>query len=502
MKFFELFLTEKFKESERIIFSVLSLVPVIIALIFMPEFMGDDTYIHIGFIKGLLETGKFSFTGTETYGSTSPLWVIINSLFSLITSNPESSIRILSGLFTILTTLLLNHTLKLFNISFNLRFLLILSLALNPFFIKWSISGMEASATMSFLIICMIYLLKSKDDSINYYGTFLGLSFLLRPEFLVVFVFSLLFFLKAKKNFSFIISFVIQFLIVISAWFVYAFIHFGTIIPNTFRAKAKDSFFHIEPEKLLRNIKVVVAGNFPEFIISAIIILSLIYLKFKKKDSVTNILKKFFSIIPKSGLISILLWIVGFYLFYILKNVTILSRYSLMFVPAIILLTGILLNNLNTILNEKIYRFVLVAYLFFILTINNFILFNTVIPSSNNFVQGFQNTFKKISEIIKEDTSVKYKSVALTDVGIVGTFSGAKVYDLAGLVDNDRFNYPGYAEYVFAKNPEYIVLREEADISEVIPKNIYYKILYQKKVPGFGINSPEPRTVTLYKIFW
>ncbi|MEP0860399.1 MAG: hypothetical protein HRF52_03060 [Ignavibacterium sp.] len=502
MKFFELFFIEKFKESERIIFPILSLLPVIIALLFMPEFMGDDTYIHIGFIKGLLETGKFSFTGTETYGSTSPLWVIINSLFSLITGNPESSITILSGLFTILTILLLNYLLKLFDLNVNLRFLLILSLALNPFFIKWSISGMEASATMSFLIICMIYLFKSKDDSINYYGTFLGLSFLLRPEFFVVFVFSLLFLLKVKKNFLFVISFATQFLIVIISWLVYAYVHFGTIIPNTFRAKAKDSFFHIEPEKLLRNIKVLVAGNFPEFIILVIIILSLILIKFRKEDSAKNISRNYFNIILKPELISILLWIIGFYLFYIIKNVTILSRYSLMFVPAIILLMGILLNNLNTILNEKIYRFVLVSYLTIILAINNFILFNTVIPSSNNFARGFQNTFKKISEIIKEDTSVANKSVALTDVGIVGTFSSAKVYDLAGLVDSDRFNYPNYAEYVFAKKPDYLILREEAEISEVIPKNVNYKILYQKKVPGFGINSPEPRTVTLYKIFW
>ncbi|AFH50420.1 Hypothetical protein IALB_2717 [Ignavibacterium album JCM 16511] len=198
----------------------------------------------------------------------------------------------------------------------------------------------------------------------------------------------------------------------------------------------------------------------------------------------------------------ILLWIAGFYIFYILKNVTILSRYSLMFTPAIILFTGILLNNLHSIFNEKLNRSVVLLYLIIILATNSFILFNTVIPSSNDFAQGFQNTFKKISEIIKEDTSKTNKSVALTDVGIVGTFSQAKVYDLAGLVDSDRFNYPNYAEYVFAKKPDYLILREEAGISEVIPHDVNYKILFQKKVPGFGINSPEPRTVTLYKIFW
>lgn len=405
-------------------------------------------------------------------------------------------------MFTILTILLLNYSLKLISINIKLRIILSLSLALNPFFIKWSISGMEASSTMSFFIICIIYLFKSDNVASNYFGTFLGLSFLLRPEFLVVFVFTLIFFLKVKKNLRFVISFLTQFLIVIIAWFTYAFVHFGTIIPNTFRAKAKDSFFSIELEKVFRNIKVLVAGNLPEFLILAFIIIIFLFLSLNKKDLFTSNLKNLLKPFIKPEIISVLFWINGFYLFYILKNVTILSRYSLMFVPAIIILTGILLNNLKVLFSEKLNNFFLLSYLLIILISNNFVLFNTVIPSSNDFVNGFQTTFKQISEIIKTDDTIKNKTVALSDVGIVGTFSNARVYDLAGLVDRDRFDYPNYAEYVSTKKPYYLVLRDEAKITELIPPNISYQILYQKKVPGFGINNPEPRTVTLYKLYW
>lgn len=485
---------------EIIIILLLSILPVAIAYLSFPEFMGDDTFIHVGFIKGLIETGKFTFTGTETYGTTSPLWVILNALFSLLTKNPVLSIRILSGVFSIITILLLNFVLKIISINFSLRIFLLLSFALNPFFIKWSISGMEASAVMSALIMCMILVLHKKYEPLNILGFVMGLSFLLRPEFLGVFVISLFYFLGIKKKFSFIISFSLQFLLVVTSWFIYAWIHFGTIIPNTFRAKAKDNFLNIDVDKLIRNIKVLLAGNIPEFLAIAAAVIMILFIK--RKSNIKNLFSKTLIFFNKQEFVLLILWISGFYFFYILKNVTILSRYSLMFVPTIIFLTAILLNNLKTIFNRFQYNFVLGFYVTSIFLINNFITFNTVVPSNNNFANGFQKTFREISEIIKNDNTIERKTVALTDVGIVGTYSTAKVFDLAGLVDKDRFNYNTYYDYVIAKKPIYLVLREEADISEVVPESVVYKVLYKKKVPGFGINTPEPRTVTLYKLFW
>jgi len=485
---------------ESVIILVLSVLPVSIAYLFFPDFMGDDTFIHVGFIQGFIETGKFTFTGTETYGTTSPLWVILNVLLSLLTNNPELSIRILSGVFSVITILLMNYVLRIINTKFSLRIFLLLSLALNPFFIKWSISGMEASAVMSSSIICLLLLLQKKYEPSNILGFVMGISFLLRPEFLGVFAVSLFFFLAVKKKLSFIISFSVQFLAVIVSWFIYAWTHFGTIIPNTFRAKAKDKFLSIDADKLIRNIKVLLAGNIPEFLVAAIVVIMILFIK--RKLNVKNPSLKILNLFNQQEYVLLTLWISGFYFFYILKNVTILSRYSLMFVPTIIFLTGLLLKNLETVFNQFQYKLVMGFYLVSILLINNFITFNTIVPSSNNFANGFQKTFREISEIIKNDKTVERKTVALTDVGIVGTYSTAKVFDLAGLVDKERFNYKSYHDYVIAKKPNYLVLREEADISEVIPENISYKILYKKKVPGFGINTPEPRTVTLYKLFW
>jgi hypothetical protein len=359
---------------------------------------------------------------------------------------------------------------------------------------------MEASASMSATFFSLIFFLKSKDKISSALGFVMGISFLLRPEFAGIFIITLLFFLITKRNPRFITFFALQFFSVVALWFAYAWFHFGTVIPNTFKAKAGDNFFNIDPEKLIRNIKVLIAGNIPEFII--LIFIAIIFLFTAKKNKINKPLKSILTFYNKEEYILIVLWILGFYLFYILKNVTILSRYSLMFVPIIILLTAVLLSNLKSVLNELQKNIVLSFYLIAIVILNNAVTLYTVVPSSNNFAKGFQKTFKEISQIIKTDKTVQEKTIALTDVGIVGFFSEAKVYDLAGLVDHHRFNYKNYYDYITATKPTYLVLREEADITEVIPQNISYKILYKKRVPGFGINNPEPRTVTLYRLFW
>ncbi|WP_290664996.1 hypothetical protein, partial [Ignavibacterium sp.] len=77
INFLEKIFSDQTRKTEKLLVIAISFLPVLIAIIFMPGFMGDDTFIHVGFIKGLLETGKFTFTGNETYGTTSPLWVIL-----------------------------------------------------------------------------------------------------------------------------------------------------------------------------------------------------------------------------------------------------------------------------------------------------------------------------------------------------------------------------------------------------------------------------------------
>lgn len=151
---------------------------------------------------------------------------------------------------------------------------------------------METSAVMSASIVCTILVLQKKYEPLSILGFVVGLFFLLRPVFLGVFVISLFFFLVVKKKISFIISFSLQFLLVVTSWFIYAWTHFGTIIPNTFKAKAKDNFLSIDVDKLIRNIKVLLAGNIPEFLVISVAVIMILFIKRKlnMKNPFSNIL--------------------------------------------------------------------------------------------------------------------------------------------------------------------------------------------------------------------
>ena len=487
----------------RIVAIIIALLPILLSYMLFPDFMGDDAFIHLGFVKGLIASGKFSYAGNVTYGTTSPMWVIMGFIFSKIFSNPEISIRILCAIFTFLTVYIFYLTLLDENINKNIVFVALLSLIFNPFLLKWAISGMEASAAASILLI--LYRLNKKELtrlSSFIIGAVFGISILLRPEFMAFFVlvlvFDYFFYPYARRRLFYI---AIPCFVIIFTWLYYAYSQFGTIVPNTYVAKAGGGLIEPEYKGFVRDLKVLIAGNLPEFFLTGILVIYISILLIIKKDF-KSILKKYFISLTSNQILLILLWTIGFYGFYIMKDVTIISRYSLVLVPPIILFAAVTFNFFSRNFTVKATRLVLSLYVVIIITAYGYITLNVVMPSNNNFVKGFQQTYREISTIIRNNSEGKNVSVAASDVGIIGCYSGARIDDLGGLVDRTRFNYKSNAEYVSNKKPDFIILRGESNISNILPKNAGYKILYEKKIPGFAINDPAPRSVSLYKIIY
>lgn len=482
---------------------VLSISPVAIASFLYPDFLGDDSYIHIGFIMGLLNGDGFAFTGNITYGSTSPLWVILGSFVSILTDDPEFSIRLLSGIFTFLSVFLFIKLADALKLKSTIKFIATLSFLLNPFFLRWALSGMEATASVAMLL----FLIYAYSDRYHVrhpyiYGILLGASILLRPEFIVfslILILYLLFIHPHHKKQT--IKTVFTVLIVFAGWLLFAYLHFGTIIPNTYKAKAGSGFFTMTLDGTIRNIKLLLGGNIPEFLLLAIIIIVISILSFKKDQ---KFIEEFIRLLERfkfTGMLLALIFFISFYVYYTLKDVTIISRYSLMFTPIIILTTASLINLLTDYKNQ-VNLSLTAIYSVLILVIHTHITFTVVKPASDLFVKGFQNSYKEIANFIRTDPGLKFKTVALNDVGIVGSYSGALVYDLAGLVDAERFEYKSVSDFISAKRPDYLVLRDEISLDEALPAYVKTEILYQKEIPGFGINNLENRTVTLYRVNW
>ena len=474
---------------------------IILAYILYPRFMGDDTFIHIGFIKDLASGKGFSFAGTKTYGTTSPLWVIVGSIGTNLYNSPEAVVRILSAVFTFTTVYMFYIILAKNNIDKILIYIGIVSLCLNSFFLRWALSGMEITAAMTALLFIFYIFIQSKNKHRFISGGIVfGLAMLIRPEVIGFFLIFILYYFFAFKNErkNLIISIVIA-VIILSGWLLFTYFYFSTVVPNSYIYKASESITNFKFEAAIRTIKLLIAGNLPEFVIIFVFLVLSVFSFFKSKKS-TFEKQNFFAHIKKSNIILPILWIAGFYGYYILKDVVVLSRYSLILVPFIILIVISLVNNSSLLQNKKIHSIFFIVYLCSILFEYGIMTFEVVKPASDDFVKGFQTTYKEIAQLIKEDSGEKGTSVALTDVGIIGSYSGAKVYDFAGLVDASRFKYKTSYDYLIAKKPDYLILREEYSEADILPTGVSKKILFQRHLLGFGINHAEPRTVTLYKL--
>ena len=465
--------------------------------------MGDDTFIHIGFIKDFASGNGFSFAGNRTYGSTSPMWVILNAGLTKIIASPELSVRILSAFFTLTTVYLLYIVLAKSNLDKIIILAAVSSLVLNPFFLRWALTGMEATAAMSLLLyIYHLYFQKSNIQSKYPGGIVFGVAVLIRPEFLgflIIFIVYALF-KKSDSNRSFYLSLIIA-IGIIFAWIIFSYFYFGTIIPNTYTAKAGDSITGFHFDNMIRTIKLFIAGNFPEFILLVMILGTATFFSIRKKNQF-KLFSFFKSVLIEKRLVLPLLWIAGFYIFYIIKDVTVISRYSLLLIPFIIFIVISYLDELQKIIGSKFTYAITALYFVSIVVVFVWMTFTVVKPASDDFVNGFQKTYHHIASIIKEDSRHHNVSVALSDVGMIGCYSGARIYDLAGLVDEKRFDYKSYIDYLAADKPDYLILREEHKLDDVLPSNVYTKILFKKHIAGFGINHANPRTVTLYKLSW
>lgn len=465
--------------------------------------MGDDTFIHLGFIKDFASGKGFSFTGVRTYGSTSPLWVIICAGFSKIIPSPELTVRILSAFFTITTVYMFYKVLAKNDLDRIIIYAAVASLVFNPFFLRWALTGMEVSAAMSLLLlIYYLYIQKTGSSSKYIGGILLGLAVMIRPEFLgfLIIFFVYIFFDSVDNKKSFYLSLIISGIIV-SAWFLFSYLYFGTVVPNTYVAKVGDGVLSFQFENTIRTLKLLGGGNLSEFILFAIIVVSVFFLKMKRKNEF-----KLFSYIRstlfQNKIRLPLFWMVGFYIFYILKDVMVISRYSLVLVPFIIFIPAAFLNKLHKYLNPKFIHTVVIIYLMAIIINFGLMTVKVVKPASDDFVSGFQTTYREIAEIIKTNSLNQKAGVAVTDIGMIGCYSGARVYDFVGLVDKTRFDYKDSRDYLIAKKPDYLILREESQLNEIVPSYVRTEILFQKRIAGFGINHSNPRTVTLYKLQW
>lgn len=203
-------------------------------LVFHPYYI-DDTYITLKYVDTLVNHLTWGmYEGIPANSATSPLNVLWLSLITFFTQDAEISVVISNLILIFLIHFELERIRK--NLGFHVLFPTFAAsfIVLNPFL--FSALGLESLLTMSLFLAWIQFFLEKKFLRV---GIFLGLMFLSRMDSILL-VFPFLFFLR-NKIFTVIKILFISFLVVLP-WFIFSYMYFGSLIPDTLLIKKFQSW--------------------------------------------------------------------------------------------------------------------------------------------------------------------------------------------------------------------------------------------------------------------
>jgi len=213
----------------------------------------DDAFIHLEFARSLAEGHGFAFDGVTTYGDTSPLWVFLLAGAHYLIPNwieAGKSLSVISCVAALSALHTLAASLSPGNVSRRLfAAVMVLVLAMNPYFVFWFSSGMETLLAVAF---GLWIIWAASSAPVRWTNFWLGcllcaIAPLLRPELLFLDVIAAPFLFVRALQLTAASSIAARFAVLVSAsllvvapligWIIYAHEAFGTIIPNTSAAK-------------------------------------------------------------------------------------------------------------------------------------------------------------------------------------------------------------------------------------------------------------------------
>lgn len=220
--------------------------------VFSYGYIEDDAFIHLEFARSVAAGQGFAFNGLVTSGDTAPLWVLV--LVSLHAVGLEwieaAKLACLLGLgSTVLAIVYLARDLVADHASFKrLAPAAVAVTVLNPYFVHWSFSGMESVTALgvSLWAIRATFVRPPSWAGALTSVTLLGIGPLLRPELLLLagvgVPVTLWRYWRASQETALKLGSRLALLAAIGAlpvllWCVYALLTFGSPIPNTNMAK-------------------------------------------------------------------------------------------------------------------------------------------------------------------------------------------------------------------------------------------------------------------------
>lgn len=364
---------------------------------------------------------------------------------------------------------------------------------LNPWFVRWGFTGMETSLAV-FLVTGIFYLYFTERLRLMFFT--LGLFTLVRPEaFLLLLIITVLvLYMKLKRNEFKVKEFVIWIMLsacLVIPFLVYAWLTFGTLVPNTVSGKSGSAFsFKVFYTQLYEIFRTLAGSSLPELLLSFSLI---VYFVFKK------------TIVEKT--IPLLLWISGLILVYVITDADIISRYLLIISPFLILL-GLEFVHRFSAKNKSV---LIITVAISSLLYSQFVFYKFVKPGTDNFTKGVNDCLKPLSIWIKENTP-EGSRIFLNDVGVVGYFSERYIIDAAALINSDLMlnkKIMGFSLETRAHpfkmlgdiQADYIVERDTSELNNLHEYGKHrFELRFVRKFPSLGIRDSTPRYFKLYEV--
>lgn len=480
--------------NNNLIYGLLIVLSIVFVIICMNnKFIQDDAYISFRYVENFVNGNGLVFNiGEKVEGYTNLLWVLLLSVFVFMKMSIESVSQILSVIFGIVVLIMTYYLSGLFPLNDEAKlskkvkvdsnasvkyFDLIapLFLVFTSSFIFWSVSGMETTMFISFVLCGIYFYLKDrKPDKLNYqFPLFILLATLTRPEgmyfFGLIMIHKFFFAIKEKKaeglkeffSKNNILSYLV-YIIPVILYFLIRYSYYGYLFPNTYYAKAGFSSEYLNTgldyfTKFLTS-----------YLIYGIVLIAPLYL-FKKREC-------FFE------LTLFYLLIVSFILYVISVGGDVLKqgRFFLPVLPLIYILFAKFLNEMYYKFRASMNGSVAGGIIAVACAVICIFYYTSQKENLDSDIQGENGLVQKMKLSgawfkTKQQGLGRPLNVAATTIGAVSYFAGPQVnvIDILGLTDKEVAHNPkripeisdqsiGWkernynADYIMSRDPDYV----------------------------------------------
>jgi 4-amino-4-deoxy-L-arabinose transferase-like glycosyltransferase len=468
------------------------------------DYVTDDTYIHLVYAKNFMQGEGWSFNpGEPSYGSTSPLWVILLAPAAGTETSGLIAARLL-GLLAGLASIFIFYTLAgRFIRRESLRTAALLLFATEVWFLRWSASGMESPLVVLILLLVFERVSARPEKRVEFLwlGLLTGLAALVRPEFylLVLLLPVLAFAHRDWRRGSLAIA--LGAVLPVAAWLIFAKLHIGSFLPSTASAKVETTGALAETlAHAWRLMRILISSQAVMLLVVALGFLEVLVMTFKGK----NVRRKAWSFF---GILAAF-WSILFIAAMLRGGVAMVSRYLLPVTPLLPLGAFFFLDR--WIVRRPSFRILAGGVVLLTLLPNLWLYQSRVLPHAKHFTEDLKGVLGGMADHLRV-IAPPGSCVAVPDIGIIGYRSGLRVLDLVGLTQpeiSDYWHRHGYDEmlggldFLQFGEANYFIDRDqeagrfvglEARGRRLVP-------LMEEKVRGLGIARSDTFTYTLYRI--